>query len=1275
MNKGMPPNRGFNDEGPPPYDGRDQKPLNGFGDHDRGRLNEPYSRRDMGDSRSKSTSNLHVETNLDRGDMQHHHSNQSQLRPAQSVGVLHPASPGYGQYSPGGRRMDMRQNDYENQPRYPNSGDRNSYEGSTGSGGGGGNRPGYNFVDPRQNLPGEGKPQPSGPQQQQLIPRQTSERSSVSSRASSGSNRPQSAYFDPQSMNRSGGGDGPQESPWSRPRSEDVGSKLKEWQDKYEEPWRQGKQYNDDRLGGGNNSPPYSNIGAHNRDIPPQPQHNPPPKPSAHERLFSNSNMHHPQHQQQQHQQYPSQGGMPQKMPMAPPQHRQPNFYENTAPLTQAPAPAFHQLPQVRFPTDSENRPRPAPKPAVIPATRRGQPRVQHSEMPMVRVDGRGSQPQFYGDNPGSPMTHTVQQPGFNNAGPSQTNIGQQHPSQIQDYGNRGQDLRYDPRNGPPPQQHPQQMHHQQPEFRGVPPQDGRDVPDLRNAPDPRNNNMTSPSANGPNYRAQQHGGVYQQQQPELRNSYSQQQQQGYYPDQQQYGYPANDLPPPPAHTELPPMPLHQEEELPPLPPPPSTEALLADEQAKLMQQINATNQFLATETGSRPKRYSPNTQQQQQQQQQQPYQQPPHQPQHQQQHRFQPPPQQQQQHQQSLQSSNPNQPRRVLPPGINTHDSTPMGYQVAPEVYQSRINNDPSSQHNYQNINFAADARAASGPTSQAPPVPQPPSEYESYDNAALRAQGFAMKPAVPANKPKPRDRTDANNRSAWDRDARERAEEQEQEDLFRAREQEIADLESRPYLNPGEQERLRKLKMEHEFQRRVREIAEKGDYEYEDDDELAERLFTRERLIATLKEDLEKSKAKHRDLEIAQQRADAAREQERLQMLERRLEMYEKDREEQRQRMQRKQDKRTKEHQEQLRQQRESREKQRQNFEEQKRQLLKEEEKLSQRREEEMSKRRQFERERRQELQEKRDAEEKRARAEIRAEEEEYRQQQMAMERQQRADQDRTIRVSDERRRINSMNNNSGQISPPGYSQYANVGGQNLDSQDLGGPPPPPPPQRNSSYEMFSQHQQRGSFRGGSGSSSEFPPPPPPIQNNGMGQQLPPSAMKSTGEPPAPAKKSVSFNTQMNTYKDRTPSHSISSYQSPHGSQSSDPGLLPPPLHSLGSPETDVFDQGFPPPPSPPQAIGNNNNGPSTPTTPPQSYNTSTGTPNVIGAQEIYRDPRSKIEAKLASGRGSAATDRMSFREKMKYFAQEAGEDTIKYKPKASKTLRSIESQLNGQ
>lgn len=52
--------------------------------------------------------------------------------------------------------------------------------------------------------------------------------------------------------------------------------------------------------------------------------------------------------------------------------------------------------------------------------------------------------------------------------------------------------------------------------------------------------------------------------------------------------------------------------------------------------------------------------------------------------------------------------------------------------------------------------------------------------------------------SKPKPRDRSESNSRSAWDRDAKEKAEEEEQQELFRLREQEIAELESRPYLNP---------------------------------------------------------------------------------------------------------------------------------------------------------------------------------------------------------------------------------------------------------------------------------------------------------------------------------------------------------------------------------------------------------------------------------------------------------------------------------------------
>ena len=61
---------------------------------------DPYQHRNI-DPRSKSTSNLHVDTNFDRGG-----GGDPAMRPAQSVGMLHPAnSPGY---SPGGRRQEVR---------------------------------------------------------------------------------------------------------------------------------------------------------------------------------------------------------------------------------------------------------------------------------------------------------------------------------------------------------------------------------------------------------------------------------------------------------------------------------------------------------------------------------------------------------------------------------------------------------------------------------------------------------------------------------------------------------------------------------------------------------------------------------------------------------------------------------------------------------------------------------------------------------------------------------------------------------------------------------------------------------------------------------------------------------------------------------------------------------------------------------------------------------------------------------------------------------------
>lgn len=84
---------------------------------------------------------------------------------------------------------------------------------------------------------------------------------------------------------------------------------------------------------------------------------------------------------------------------------------------------------------------------------------------------------------------------------------------------------------------------------------------------------------------------------------------------------------------------------------------------------------------------------------------------------------------------------------------------------------------------------------------------------------------------------------------------------------------------------------------------------------------------------------------------------------------------------------------------------------------------------------------------------------------------------------------------------------------------------------------------------------------------------------------------------------------------------------------------------------------------------------------------TPGVIGAQEVYRDPRSRIEAQQRTqkarsnasngtgGGGGAGQpgDRMSFRDKMKLFASEAGEGTPVQKPKASKSQRALEESLS--
>lgn len=87
------------------------------------------------------------------------------------------------------------------------------------------------------------------------------------------------------------------------------------------------------------------------------------------------------------------------------------------------------------------------------------------------------------------------------------------------------------------------------------------------------------------------------------------------------------------------------------------------------------------------------------------------------------------------------------------------------------------------------------------------------------------------------------------------------------------------------------------------------------------------------------------------------------------------------------------------------------------------------------------------------------------------------------------------------------------------------------------------------------------------------------------------------------------------------------------------------------------------------------STPTSTPSGVdNSNSDTPGVIGSQEFYKDPRMRIEAqKRSQSEQGDAADRMSFRDKMKMFASEAGESTPVQRPKASKSQRALEESLS--
>ena len=200
------------------------------------------------------------------------------------------------------------------------------------------------------------------------------------------------------------------------------------------------------------------------------------------------------------------------------------------------------------------------------------------------------------------------------------------------------------------------------------------------------------------------------------------------------------------------------------------------------------------------------------------------------------------------------------------------------------------------------------------------------------------------------------------------------------------------------------------------------------------------------------------------------------------------------------------------------------------------------------------------------------------------------------------------------------------------------------------PTPPERKSSYEVTTQYDQ-GSSAPNTRSTMRVPEP----QFSG-------------------GKKSVSFNavaTQIE-YKRQIDSTSSDGSQY-HVQQGGYGGYAPrgvdqPPTpfqrpnygpDTTTSPPSDVFPSGQPrtpdirSPENPPTFVTGN-------------------TPGVVGAQEVYRDPRDRIAAQRGGPplKGPGNAERMSFRDKMKMFAHEAGEHTPQEKPKISSAQRTIET-----
>ncbi|XP_054718595.1 afadin-like isoform X2 [Uloborus diversus] len=438
----------------------------------------------------------------------------------------------------------------------------------------------------------------------------------------------------------------------------------------------------------------------------------------------------------------------------------------------------------------------------------------------------------------------------------------------------------------------------------------------------------------------------------------------------------------------------------------------------------------------------------------------------------------------------------------------------------------------------------------------------------------------------------------SPWEREEKEKMHKQRLEEARRARDDEIRELESRHHLTPQQEDRLRALRLEQEFQRRAEELH--GEEEDDDDEDLLDRAENRERKLK-MQEDLERARQRRLEWDM-QQNQNPVKMQAPPPGI----------------------------HSEEWKRQQQS--------------LEEQEGRLRHLRLEEVQ--------RKMELDMARTAEEKLLR-EARRRQDEFKVPnsipQQVPNRPMKPPMSHPMMVNNQHHPI------SMQQKPNSHPSEKGGRIENSNHQDIPPPLPTSPPPSEPSYQT--SHNQKPAPVGNQRNND-------PYQNSLMGQER-------IQEPPAPP-------TRKSSYEVANQMSGGNRYVT-SSMRNCDNGAPHHPKKVSFHEEMEDYD-----------ANGNHDGGQSYTlddinevlATPHNSQNLNTynpgSTPGVIGTQEVYRDPRQRIEAERNHQVGTPRNpgpEKLTFKEKMKMFAQEVGEpETPKDKVKTSRAQREIEVNLNG-